>query len=264
MKVAILSNQPGQVGKSVLSILFSTLFSITQGKTAVLFSTEDMQGLYNMVNVSAVASQIKSMSVYKALLETNALMGNEIIDYSDRIGSTDVFAFNIFSAAMERSDLESIFIDTLNKCDVELSLVEIKGDVNSPFNKRILYMCDAIMYVFNPNRSSIEAMKEYKEKIDKRLLLKTGFVCQQYDANVLSEKRLAKDADINLRNLTVVPRCASIAKFAYDGNLEQLAEAIKVGLPEVTILRPKLLEIMQSIFDDGRIKYIKGVEHWLK
>jgi len=264
MKVAIVSNQPGQTGKSVLAILFGTLFATTQKKRVSIFSTGDMKDLYDMVNITSINSQTKSINVYKALMMSASIRGDEIIDYSDRIGDSEVYAFNLFSAKIDSTELEELFLTTLNKCNTELSLVEIQGDLKSEFNQKVLHNCDTIIYVVNPNRASVEQFHKFQEEMPRRVLLKTGYVCQHYNSNILSEKKLAKDMKVNIRDFKVLPESPAVTKAAYLGDLDKLVKSIKEGVPEVLPLRVKLLEIMQSIFDDGNVKYIKGVDQWFK
>lgn len=262
MKVAIVSNQESQVGKSVLTVLLGGLFAQTQEKRAVIFSTGNLKSLHNQVNLGTVDTKIKTMNIYKALLQSASLQDNELLDYADRIGSDSLYSYDIFSSKITEQDEEDLFLKTLEKCNYELILVEVKGNLFTNFNTNVLRQSDAILYVFNLNPSSIEMLKEYNNTYDKNCVVRTGYVCQKYEPAVRSEKRIAKELGVNKKLLMQLPYNSNIMEACLDGELNSLISKIRTGDASVANLRINLLKIMQYLFDSNGIKYIKGVESW--
>lgn len=262
MKVAVISNQVGQVGKSVLSLLLGLTFSYTQKRQSIILSTGNCSDLYSQCSIDKSQDGLRNTNIYKALMQNAVLQGEEILDYADRIGKTNVFAFNIFDAQIERDQLELLFCNTLDSLKSELVLVEFSGDLNDNFNRNMLYACDAILYVFNPNQHSIAAMQDYRNNFDKNCVVRTGYVCQQYCPDMISENRIVKTLNMDKKCFMYLPYNEAIVKACYFGEIESLVKPIATGAPETINLRNKLLEIMQYLFDAPSYKYIKGYADW--
>lgn len=262
MKVAVVSNQVGQVGKSVLSLLLSLTFSYTQQRQAIILSTGNCSELYAQCSIDKSQDGLRNTNIYKALMQNAALQGDDILDYADRIGKTNVFAFNIFDAQIEKEQLEALFCNTLDSLKSELILVEVSGDLKSNLNRQVLEMCDAILYVFNPNQYSIHAMQDYKTNFDRNCVVRTGYVCQQYCPDMISENRIVKTLGIDKKCFMYLPYNEAVVKACYYGEIESLVKPIVSGAPETISLRNKLLELMQYLFDAPNYKYIKGYTDW--
>lgn len=262
MKVAVVTNQVGQVGKSTLSLLLGLLFSATQNKEAVILSTGDAKSLYSQCNISRTYNALNNTNIYYALMKNAALKGGEIIRYADRIGNYNTFAFNLFDAKLEKEQLRSLFDVTLSKVASELVIVEVNGDINSDLNHHALIECGAIFYVFNPNKESIAKLQQYTKEYDQNCVQRTIFVCQQYNLDMISENHFVKDVGISKRSFIYLPYNTAVLKACYNGEVDTLIPSIIKGEPETIALRQKLLELMQVLFDTGNVKYIKGFTEW--
>lgn len=264
MKVAVISNEPSQTGKSSLCVLLASLFARTQHKRVAIFSTGDLASLFSLVQYDNRATQSKSVGVYNALLQSAAIDADGIYDYAYKIGKEEVYGVNIFSATMDTEGLDKLFLTSVDRINADLVLVEVQGDINEEFNKRAIDRCDAILNVFNMSMKSINAVKDYINSYDTRAVLRTGYICQKYDAKALSEKRIASGVGIGQRGLILIPYNPIIINYGYMGMLNTLAKEIALGHAEVINLRSRLLEIMQFLFDSPNHKYIKGVDTWHK
>ncbi len=264
MKVAVISNNPGQVGKSSFILLLASLFARTQRKQVTVLSTGSLAEMYAQAAIDNRGQESKSINVYSAFIRAAAVSNDSVLDYANRIGSEEVYTLDIFSAAIKLEDMQELFLTTLNAIKTELILVEIAGDINTEFNHTVMNECDVVLNVFNATRQSMEAVKKYTEEYDERVVARTGFVCQKYDAKGLGEKRIASTAGINIRNMMVVPYNTVVIKKCFEGELNTIAKAITEGNSEVISLRIKLLEVMQYLFDSDKYKYIKGPSEWYR
>lgn len=262
MKVAVVTNQEGQTGKSVLSLLLGLLFSATQDKESVILSTGDASSMYAQCNIGMAQGALNNTNIYNALMKNAALKGEEIIRYADRISTYNTYAFNLFNARLEEGQLRKLFEVTLAKVVSELAIVEIKGDLNSELNHYALMECGAIFYVFNPNKESIAKLQQYTREYDKNCVQRTIFICQNYPLNMVSENHFVKDIGIAKRSFIYLPYNEAVVKACYEGNVDSLIPSIIKGEPETITLRQKLLEMMQALFDTDRYKYIRGFAEW--
>lgn len=262
MKVAIISENRKRSGKTVVSTLLGVTFALTQRKRSAMFATEKYNDVIRQCSVDISQSQLKSMNVYNALIKNAALGSHELLDYADRLGKTDCFAFDIFSSNVEKEKLYDTLITTINRCPTELTLVEIKGDIHDEYNLQVLNNCDVILYVFNTDPMSYAALKEYKDNFKQEFVVRTGYICQKHEEDTFSEKQICKALGIPNRNLMVIPYNKTVMKACMAGNLETLGNAISRGEASVSKIRIKMLEIMQYLYDSRDVKYIKGFSKW--
>lgn len=264
MKVAVISNQETQCGRSSFILLLASVFARSQRKRVSVFSTGSIGSMIGYVDVKTPKTAITSISVFKAMLGTGNVNDKELYDYALRIGEEEVFAFDIFSSSIEDWQLHDLFFKIINKMKTELILIEIVGSPKEEFNKSVLKNVDAVIDIFNHNQKSITAVKEYVENFEQAIVKRTGYVCQKFDPQTIGEKKLSTLIQMNKRNIMLLPYNPVIAKECLNGTLNTVAKYIVEGNNEVINLRIKICEIMQFLFDSPSYKYIKGVNEWYK
>lgn len=264
MKVAVISNQETQCGRSSLILLLAAVFSRSQRKQVSIFSTGTISSMINYVDVKTPKTAITSISVFKAMLSTGTVNDKEIYDYALRLGEEEVFAFDIFSSLIEDWQLRDLFFKIINKIKTELILIEVVGSLEDEFNKEVLKNVDAVINVFNHNQKSITAVRNYVDNFEQSIVRRTGYVCQKFDPQTIGEKKLSTLIQMNSRNIMLLPYNPVIEKECLNGTLNTVAKYIISGNNEVVNLRMKLCEIMQFLFDSSSYKYIRGVKEWYK
>ena len=263
IRVAVISPEQAS-GKSTLMALLSGVFSRSQNKNVAIMSTGRATENIDIVNVVDNNQKLRSVHVFKALLSSDAIETKELFDYGYRAGEENVFIYDIFGVAMDVSEQQSLFMETLQNVPADLTLVEIKGDLYEEFNQRVLKACDAILYLFTTSKPSISKMRDYIDNGLQEFTVKTGYVCSRYDRNIIGEKKLGQLCKMNARNILLFPYNSAVGKKSLDGTVDYLVYDIMKGHPEVLELRSRLLEIMQYLFDTDKHKYIRGVADWFK
>ena len=262
MRVAVISSEE-LVGKSNTIILLASLFARTQRKRVTIFSTGDMTNILKSVETKTLENNlITSPPVFRAVLQSHDLINDELFDYAIRIGEEEVYAFNIWGQSIAEHELQELTLETLKRVNTPLVLVEVNGDLNSEYNKAVMENVDAYLYIFNTNFKSIENLQAYMKSGNRRMINRTGIICQKYNPKIISEKKLAALVGTAARNFLTIPYNAVYEKHALEGNLNIVAKHIANGNPEVVKSRIKLLEIMQWLFDSPKNKYILGIDKW--
>lgn len=246
--------------------MLATIFARTQRKRVAVFRDDRIDDLLKMVSLSQTGSDTdsKSVNIFRAMLESASLSGEEYYDYAYRIGKEDAFIFDVYNSSLEKQELDAILFKTLKRVKSDLNLIEITGDLESDKTKEILEFADVILYVFNSERKSLDMLNTYIKEYDYKYQRKTGYVCQKFDREATSDKQVAKEIGMNRRNILFIPYNSVIIKESLEGTLDLLAKDVAVGLAPVINLRMGFLETMQYLFDYGATKYIKGVNEWYK
>ena len=264
MNIAVISSQGIASGKTSFVSLLASVFAHTQQKRVAIFSTDRINELLGINETKETASLIKSANIYRAQLLSATIKDQDIWDYGFRLGEEEVFAFDIAPRALPIEEQKEIFSKTLARVKTPMALIELKGDPFEELNKFLLESCDVVLYVFNQNVKDFEMVRKYKDTVSKNVAVKTGYICQRFDANIMGEKMVARQIGVQVTNLMQIPYNAVIAKECVDGKLNTIARFIAKGHYEVLNIRPKILEVMQYLYDTGSKKYIKGVEKWAK
>lgn len=264
MKVAVISGTGTQCSKSTLIITLATVFAATQKKVSMILSTEEMSDVLDMVQYKRSKSVLSSASVLSSVLHSEQSQSMSIFDYGLRVGDSNTFLYDIFDSTYDKVELGNILLDVLKRAKSDLTLVEVKGDLNSELNQEILDTVDCILYLFDASQKSIKQVQYYKQNMSKDIVVRTGYVCAKFDRNVVDENKLAKMLGITVRELLVFPYNAVLQKLALTGTLNMVTDHIILGHAETTNLRIRMLEMMQYLFDTGSWHYIKGVDEWIK
>ena len=260
MKIAVVSQQ-NSIGSSTFCVLLSTVFAKTQFRHAAVLSTKGIESILTMCNIHDTKAITKSFNVYQAMLETNSIRGEELYDYGYRLGKVDAFAFDYFGRNTS-SNSADVFLSTMRAVPAEMVLVEITGDINSKFNKQIIANVDVVLYLFDSSLSSAAGLKKFNEDMPSQIIARTGYILMKYDRDTLSEKRIAAEAGITVRSMMQFPYNPVVIREGFNGNLTSLTDKVASGASEVLNLRPKLLEIMQFLYDSGKVHYIRGFDKW--
>lgn len=265
MNVAVISNGTQQ-GKTSFVMMLATIFSRTQHRKVAVFRDATTEDVGRMVDLSQVngKSDSKSVNIFRAMLESATLSGDEYYDYALRIGNEEAFLFDIYNSSLEISELDEVFYKTVKRIKSDLNLIEVTGDLSDERTKKILEFADVILYVFNHDRKGLDMLNNYIKEYDYTYQRKTGYVCQKFEKEAVSDKQVAKEIGMNRRNILFIPYNPVIIKESLDGTLDLIAKDVATGLAPVINLRMGFLEVMQYLFDSARVKYIKGVNEWYK
>ncbi len=263
MKVAVISENGRPSGKTTFCLCLGMLFAMTQGKTSVIFSNGKMDDLFNSVKNKKDKSLLTSVSVLQSVLQSSSDVVQDILDYGVHIGGEQFYAYDLFDSTYDLPYLYETLSMAMRRVKVDLILVEVQGDYRAEEQKRILMESDAVLYLFEPSLKAIAAAKDYHENMPEYIEKRTGYICSKYDSFVTSEKAIAKQVGITVRNLMLFPYNSNLAKEALLGTLDTVPRYIAIGRPEVMNLRIKLVEVMQYLFDSARVKYIKDQTKWI-
>lgn len=266
MRVAVISNT-SKIGKSSFIFLLASIFARSQHRRVAIMSTSDMTNALDTVEVKAPVGKEGAMPVFKALLDAKQLEPAEIWEYGTRVGTEEVFAFNIMGSSMEENDLLSVNEVLLQQLESELTLIEITGDFESEVNMNVLENVDNIIYVTGMSLDCIRETKHYIETLPEDIVKRTGFLCQKFSYEIMNEKQFAKKLGISVRILMTLPYNVMIPKFEMEHKLNALADKIVAGQEDVIPLRIKLYEIMCYIFGEAgqhNRRGVKEVKDWYK
>ena len=262
MKVAILSAVP-MCGKTSFMELFAGVFTISQGRTAALFSTGDLSDLVASVEVNDAMAKAQP-DIVKAMI-TTAPHEKSLLDYGTRIGMENVYLYDILGANMDEYDKIELLKKALDAIPVDLTLVELTGDLNSELNQEIIKCVDCSLYLVYP---CWKAINNY-DRILKALprcpgTLNYKIVSAMIDPNSIGDKKFAKMLGLTIPDIIRYPEVDKVPKEAMVAHLDTVCQKIVNGDNDYVTFRQPFQEAMQYIFDSGNYKIIRDIEKWYK
>lgn len=260
MKVGILSAVPTS-GKTTLMELLAAVFTISQGRTAALFSTGGIDDFQNSVEIAESIAKPKP-DIVKAMIES-APGEKLLLDYGARVGVENVFLYNILGIQMDANDKVDFLKRAINAIPVDLTLVELTGDLTSGVNQEIIQVLDCSFMLIHPCHKAINGWQEIRKLLPKCPgTINCAPVASIIDPKCISMKNMASRLGLKIENLYSFPENDLLQKMALVGALDQCAEKIVNGDAQYVSLRQPLLQMMQFIFDYNDVKIIRPIADW--
>lgn len=266
MKVAVISAVP-TCGKTMLVQALGSVYSRSQGREVAIFTTGDAKDNIELVTNYVGNDALDNPHIFRAMVKNAGESAEDLLDYGLQAGDEHVYIYNILGASMSDADKEEFFLDAIDAVPVDLTLIEIHGDLDSELNAKVLQACDCCLLLTEQSprgfRLAEKVIKEFKIPT---LIHNRALIISKCDPMVASDKSMAQKLKIGIESIYKFPRNSTLAKMAYNGELDRAAYNIVIGDHELAQLRIPLLEIMQFIFDDKvhNRKVIRGVDKWYK
>ena len=259
-KAGILSVEP-MSGKTTLMELLAGVFTISQGRTAALFSTGDMTDFEMSVELNNKTAATEP-DIVRATIETTP--GDPmLLDYGARVGVENVYLYNVVGAEMEEYDKIDFLKKAIKAIPVDLTLVEITGDLTSEINQAIIKELDCSLLLVHPSWKSIENSKKILNILPKcSATANMMMVSSMIDPKNIGDKKMATLLGVKQENLLRYPKVDLLQKESLTGHLDVCCGKIVTGTPPYDTLRQPMQEIMQYLFDNINYSVIKPINKW--
>lgn len=263
MKIAIVSNTP-RVGKTYFMLALAHTYSRSQQSKVAVFSTGELAHVTAPLLQVQDKDEAATPGVFKAMLETGTIRGEQLFNYAMRSGRDEVFIFDLFNRKNDLSQNLDFLARTFKSIDSKMILVEVNGNPKSKENQVIIDNCDVVINLFNTDNYSIEEFKLFDKSLEDKFKKKYIYLCSMYDARILSEKKLSGLLGKGQKDILTFEYNPSMSKLFLDGEYGTFTDKVVYGGEEFLKIRQNLLVIMQKLYDDEKRKRIKEIKDWPK
>lgn len=265
MKVAVISAAP-TLGKTTLIEILGGVFSRSQGRDVVVFSTGNaLDNIEIISNNSESNKNLDSPYMVKAMVENETENPKSLLNYGIQAGDECVFYYNILNAVMDEQDKIEFLSESIKNIPADLTLIEICGDINSPINREALKHCDCSIILVDQSKKGI---RDYKQLMDRLptgpIKLNSAMVLSRVNAQVTSDKKFGSAIGKKTSDIFKFPYCPVLGRYAFDGELDKVIYNILIGDSEVVQLRVPMQELMEYIFNTPTRKLIRSIDRWHK
>lgn len=264
MKVAVLS-AVSTCGKSTIIEVLGGVFSRSQGREVVVFSTGNAQDNIDMITCHNRNGALDNPHIVKSMVDNAGDDASNLLNYGAQAGDEHIYIFDIMSAAMSQEEREEFLMSAINKVPADLTLIEICGDPNSDLNKKVLAVCDCSIIITEHSIKGCRAIVQLIQDLDPcQAKINRAIVLSRYDAVVTSDKRFAEKIGLKAHAIFKFPYNSQIGKLAFNGELDKICYNIIVGDHEVVMLRKAVQDLMEFLFDSSTRKVIRSIDRWFK
>lgn len=263
MKIGIISNVP-RTGKTTLMLALGHAYSRSQQSKVAIFSTGQLNHVVEQLLRVQEKDEAATAGVFRAMLETGIIRGEDLFDYAIRSGRDEVYIFDLFNRGGDiKRDSLDFLVETVKSIQAKMTLVEIKGNPKEEGNQKMIDSCDVILNVFNLDNQSISEAKAYDKSLTdiqrKRTMV---YICSMYDPRVVSEKKLSGIFGKGQKDIMTFENNPSLEKLFIDGDYDVYADRLVSGHEDLIKTRSEMLRLMQFMYDDGKRKRIKEIKDW--
>lgn len=263
MKVAVISGENRQVGKTAISLLLSNIYPNASGRQSIYVTNKSLDEVLSTEKFYNSSTEIeRSINVITELSYTNSISNEDIYDYAYRPTDTNAMLFDIYSTSIKPNEAKDKFMSVINKLGKKLILMDLNGSPYSEEVKSLINECDVVLYITTENKKDVLMAKEYFESLSENDKIKTKILCNMHNNLGLSKKSLQEVLKIRVNNILWFPYHYNIQRTMYEGRLCVLTRLIIEGKDDCLPLRQALKDILSFICDTNTLKVIKEVAKW--
>lgn len=265
MKVAVLSTVP-TCGKSTFIEIFGGVYSRSQGREVVVFSTGNALDNINMITNLAKTAELDNPYIVKSMVENASEQdADSLRNYGIQAGDEHVYMFDILNTTMSQGDREDFLINSIKKIPADMTLIEICGNPNSDLNKKVLNLCDCSIILTDVSIKGCMNLTEIFEKMPKCIALANkALVMAKLDPVVASDKKIASAIHMKQTSIYKFPYNPIVGKLGFDGELDRICYQIITGDYNVQNFRMPLQMLMEFVYDTPTRKIIRSMDRWYK
>lgn len=264
MKVAVLS-AVSTSGKSTLIEILGGVYSRSQGRDVVVFSTGDATDNLEMVTCDMKSNSLDNPHILKSMVDNAGDDASSLLNYGTQAGDEHVYIYDIMNAAMTPAEKEDFLIAAIRKIPADLTLVEICGNPASRINKNALAECDCSIIVTGAaNKDCRRLIKTIEDVPNCKAKINRAIVLTKYDDHVCSDKRYAEKIGLKSQNIFKFPYSWQAAKLSFNGELDKICYKVIIGDYEVVNFRKPCQDLMEFLFNTETRKVIRSIDRWFR
>lgn len=265
MKIAVLSTV-STCGKSTFIEVFGGVYSRSQRREVVAFSTGNALDIINMVTNLTKTAELDNPYIVKSMVDNAS---NEDADtlrnYGIQAGDEHVYIFDILNTTMEQADREEFLLSAISKVPADMTLIEICGDPNSDLNKQVLRLCDCSIILTDVSIKGCMYLEDIFKKMPRcTALANRALVMSRYNPNVASDKKISSVINMKQTDIYKFPYNPVIGKLGFDGELDRVVYDIIQGDHNVSDFRMPMQMLMEFVYDTPTRKIIRSIDRWYK
>lgn len=243
MKIAVISPDRRQ-GGTTISVLLALALAQTQNYTTCLtYTGHNNSSIAGALGIKPSEDKTRSLTQVIKLLESNAISGDEIIDYCSQVPDVpNLQLIDTSSDSVTEEDNAKLLKFVIESLNHQVVITDVATEIYDETTETVLENSDLIVMVLTQSRDIREKLKHWEaEKILSKLNKKgLVFIINQFDPYVLAFRDTSKS--LRLRHT----RCAKISYNPFIKKTSNMGK-LQTILPFILKRDPRVIELNNDL-----------------
>lgn len=247
-------------GASVVTTVLAQSAAITQEMKTVITYTSPRRTLPTYLDVKRqVEDKTRSISQVVKLLQADAISTDELDEYAVKLDD-NCYMMDTVAESITREEALMVQKYVFTHVKADMVLCDISEAIDDPTAQELIAVADAVCFVLNPDTTSIDAFRIWKESAfwpkDKDYFC----VISRYDDDIIGVRQFAKACGVPTKHMCKVHYNPFIVKACNESFLKDIVPyAYEHKDKRVLQLRSDIKELMSWCMTEGgyRLKWSK-------
>lgn len=243
MKIAVISPDRRQGGTTV-SILLALAMAQTQNFTTCLTYTGNNQSsIAGALGIKPLEDKTRSLTQVIKLLESNAISGDEILDYCIQVPNVPNFQIiDTSSDAITSEDNAKLLKFVIGSLNHQIVITDVTTEIYEDITNSVIDSADLVVMVVTQSREIKEKLKLWESANIMNRLSQRGlvFIVNQYDPYVEAFRDTSKSMKIKHS------RCAKVSYNPFIKRTSNIGK-LQTILPYILDKDPRVIELNNDL-----------------
>lgn len=246
MKIAVIS-AADRCGATASTLLIAQALASTQGCSSRICYTGENLALKRYLGKDALEHDAtRTISQVSKLLEAKAIAPDALGDYCTPM-CDGVDIMDTWDSGLTEEEVVALLTFTFSKSTADYTICDITHHICNPVSQQLLGVCDMVIIVSEPSRSSLMHVRELKENASIPGDVPVMLLVPKYNEEIAAIDTLAKEAQFSKRATCKLHYNPLLVKYCNSGQLDTVIPYILQKDPRVVELNNDLKECIQFI-----------------
>lgn len=250
MKIAVISPDRRQGGTTV-SVLLAVALAQTQKLTTCLtYTGNDNRSITGNLGVKASEDKTRTLTQVIKLLESNAISGNEILDYCLQVpGVPNLQIIDTAADTISDEDNAKLLKFAVENLNHQVVITDVATEIYEDVTRAVIDNSDLVVMVLSQSREVGEKLKLWESNNIMDDLNKKGvvYIFNQYDPYVDAFRNTTKKMNLKHRRCAKISYNPFIKRTGNMGRLQTILQYILNMDPRVVELNNDLKECLTVV-----------------
>ncbi|WP_138755937.1 hypothetical protein [Paenibacillus sinopodophylli] len=243
MNISVISPDRRQ-GGTTISVLLALALAQTQNYTTCLtYTGNNNNSIAGVLGIQPSEDKTRSLTQVIKLLESNAIAGDEILDYCTQVpGVPNLQIIDTSSNAISKEDNAKLLKFVIGSLNHQVVITDVTTEIYEEITDSVIENSDLVVMVLTQSREIKDKLKHWEDAQIMGRLNKKGlvFIINQYDPYVEAFRDTSKR--MKLRHT----RCAKISYNSFIKRTSNIGK-FQTILPYILEKDPRVIELNNDL-----------------
>jgi cellulose biosynthesis protein BcsQ len=250
MKIAVISPDRRQGGTTVSILLALALAQTQKYTTCLTYTGNDNRSITGCLGMKPSEDKTRTLTQVIKLLESNAISGNEILDYCLQVpGVPNLQIIDTASETISDDDNAKLLKFVIENINHQVVITDVATEIFEDTTQTVIDNSDLVVVVLTQTREAWEKLKMWEaakimDRLDKKGVV---YIFNHYDPYVEAFRHTTKRMNLKHRRCAKISYNPFIKRTSNMGKLQTILQYILSMDPRVIELNNDLKECLMVV-----------------